>query len=157
MKIKSLISLLVAATCGGFPLVLHAGDGGPYNLTWSTIDGGGSTSTGGVYAVSGTIGQPDAGTMSGGNYAIAGGFWGMIGVVPEPGAPALSVRFTNSNTVVLAWPNPSTGFVLQENTNLSTTNWNDTGASPVVVGGEKQVWVSPPVGSRFYRLRKSVP
>jgi hypothetical protein len=29
-------------------------------LDWFTIDGGGGTSTGGVYAVSGTIGQPDA-------------------------------------------------------------------------------------------------
>ena len=38
-----------------------------YALDWSTIDGGGGTSTGGVYAVSGTIGQPDAGRMSGGN------------------------------------------------------------------------------------------
>ena len=32
-----------------------------YAIDWHTIDGGGGTSTGGVYAVSGTIGQPDAG------------------------------------------------------------------------------------------------
>ena len=31
--------------------------------------------TGGVYTVSGTIGQPDAGEMSGGLYAVSGGFW----------------------------------------------------------------------------------
>ncbi len=38
-----------------------------YTVDWFTIDGGGGTSTGGVYRVSGTIGQPDAGaTMSGG-------------------------------------------------------------------------------------------
>ena len=30
-------------------------------VDWFTIDGGGGTSTGGVYSVSGTIGQPDAG------------------------------------------------------------------------------------------------
>ncbi|HWN96366.1 MAG TPA: hypothetical protein VNT99_15150, partial [Methylomirabilota bacterium] len=46
-----------------------------YSIDWFTIDGGGGTSTGGVYSVSGTIGQPDAGTMSGGNYSLAGGFW----------------------------------------------------------------------------------
>ncbi len=39
-------------------LALHA----EYSIDWSTVDDGGSTSTGGVYAVSGTIGQPDAGT-----------------------------------------------------------------------------------------------
>ena len=32
-----------------------------YSIDWYTIDGGGGTSTGGVYSVSGTIGQPDAG------------------------------------------------------------------------------------------------
>ena len=37
----------------------------PYATDWSTIDGGGGTSTGGGYSVRGTIGQPDAGTMSG--------------------------------------------------------------------------------------------
>ena len=47
-------------------------------IDWFTIDGGGGTSTGGVFAVSGTIGQPDAGTMSGGNYSLSGGFWGAM-------------------------------------------------------------------------------
>jgi hypothetical protein len=31
-----------------------------YSIDWSTIDGGGGTSTGGVYSLSGSIGQPDA-------------------------------------------------------------------------------------------------
>jgi len=33
---------------------------GPYEITWYTIDGGGGTSTGGPYVLTGTIGQPDA-------------------------------------------------------------------------------------------------
>jgi hypothetical protein len=32
-----------------------------YAINWHTIDAGGGTSTGGVYSVSGSIGQPDAG------------------------------------------------------------------------------------------------
>ena len=52
----------------------HAQTGGGYNLTWSTVDGGG-TSTGGDYTLSGTAGQPDAGTMTGGDFALGGGFW----------------------------------------------------------------------------------
>src|SRR5213594_598068 len=44
-----------------------------YSLGWFTIDGGGGTSTGGVYSVSGTIGQPDAGApMTGGKYSLTG-------------------------------------------------------------------------------------
>jgi hypothetical protein len=51
--------------------------GGVYDLSWSTMDCGGATvpSTGGVYAVSGTIGQHDAGQATGGQFAIVGGFW----------------------------------------------------------------------------------
>jgi hypothetical protein len=60
---------------------------GQYSIDWSTIDGGGGTSTGGVYSVTGTIGQPDAGKMSGGNFTLDGGFWGLVAAVQTPGAP----------------------------------------------------------------------
>ncbi len=50
-----------------------------YQLNWYTVDGGGGTSTGGVYSLSGTIGQPDAGTAGGGTYTLAGGFWTPLG------------------------------------------------------------------------------
>lgn len=54
--------------------VVYAQAGGGFDLTWSTIDGGG-TSTGGSYTLSGTMGQPDAGTLSGGSYTLTGGYW----------------------------------------------------------------------------------
>src|SRR5260370_6126541 len=44
-----------------------------YSIDWFTIDGGGGTSTGGVYSVSGTIGQPDAGHLSGGQHTLDAG------------------------------------------------------------------------------------
>ena len=50
-------------------------NGGNYEITWSTIDGGGGRSTGADFALVGTIGQPDAGEMSGGDYRVHGGFW----------------------------------------------------------------------------------
>src|SRR2546423_11033221 len=62
-----------------------------YSIDWFTIDGGGGTSTGGVYSVTGTIGQPDAGKMSGGNYSIDGGFWGIIAALQTPRAPLLAI------------------------------------------------------------------
>ena len=43
------------------------------SVDWYKIAGGGGTSTGGTYQVSGTIGQPDAsGAMTGGNYSLTG-------------------------------------------------------------------------------------
>lgn len=46
-------------------------------LDWCTVDGGGAMhATGGVFELSGTIGQPDAGTlMTGGDFELSGGFW----------------------------------------------------------------------------------
>ncbi|MDE3088212.1 MAG: hypothetical protein KGJ80_02350 [Chloroflexota bacterium] len=61
-----------------------AQSGGAYDLTWSTIDDGGGASTGGTYALIGTVGQPDVGaTLSGGVYILAGGFWGSGGAPPQ--------------------------------------------------------------------------
>jgi hypothetical protein len=52
-----------------------AQSGGGYDLSWSTVDGGGGQSSGGGYTLTGTAGQPDAGAQSGGGYTVAGGFW----------------------------------------------------------------------------------
>ena|SRR2546426_4385756 len=126
-----------------------------YSIDWFTIDGGGGTSTGGVFSVTGTIGQADAGHMSGGNFSLDGGFWAIIAAVQTPGAPALRMVRTTTNTVVLAWPAPSTGFTLQECSVVnSALDWaNVTNAPPSVVGSENQVIISSPVGNRFYRLK----
>ncbi len=67
--------LLMLTVCLVFINNAHAQTGGTYDLTWSTIDGGGGRSSGGAYVVEGTIGQPDTGLMSGGSYILSGGFW----------------------------------------------------------------------------------
>ena len=126
---------------------------GQFTVDWSTVDGGGSSSTGGVYSVSGTIGQPDTGTMIGGNFTLQGGFWPGVAVVQTPGAPTLSIQATNQ-TLVLTWPAPATGYVLQENPSLTTTNWTTVSNAPAIVVGEKRVTISSPLVNRFYRLIK---
>jgi hypothetical protein len=124
-----------------------------YSINWSTIDSGGGHSSGGPYALAGTIGQPDAATSSGGAYTLHGGFWSALAVVASEGAPALRLIRSGSN-VILAWPNPSTGFQLQESPSLVAPNWTDVNTAPGIAGDEKQV--SQPIipGTRFYRLRK---
>jgi hypothetical protein len=47
-----------------------------FSLSWWTVDGGGGTSQGGDFDLSGTIGQPDGKhLMSGGKFNLVGGFW----------------------------------------------------------------------------------
>jgi hypothetical protein len=128
--------------------------GQDYSIDWSSVDGGGGTSTGGVYAVSGTIGQPDAGSMSGGIYQLDGGFWSMISVVQMPGAPLLAIYPTRTNAVFLVWPSPSTGYSLQQSADANTTNWVSVAQTPIDNGTAKSIVVNPSSGRRFYRLVK---
>jgi hypothetical protein len=127
----------------------------PYSVDWSKISGGGGTSAGSVYSVSGTIGQPDTGVaMSGGNYSVTGGFWSLISVVQAIGAPALTVTYSG-NSVIVSWPSPSTGFQLQQNSNLAVTNgWATSGFSISDDGTNKSITISSPSGNLFFRLKQ---
>jgi hypothetical protein len=71
MKIFLAISL-------SFFLATHSAAqvGGQFEITQSVIAGGGAESGGGNFAVVGTAGQTNAGTVStGGNFGVTGGFW----------------------------------------------------------------------------------
>jgi hypothetical protein len=119
-----------------------------YSIDWFTIDGGGGTSTGGVYSVSGTIGQPDAGpTLSGGSFTVDGGFWGLIAAVQTPGAPLLTIT-SLGNSVIVSWPSPSTGWTLQTNGTLNAGTWVNYGGTIL----NNTVTNSPPTGNLFFRL-----
>ena len=146
MKPFKLALLVAAATC-------TSAFAQSYSIDWFTIDGGGGTSTGGVYSVSGTIGQPDAGRMSGGNFTLDGGFWGIIAAVQTPGSPLLRIVLTPTNTVLIAWPSSATGFNLQQQGVLGNPTRSPVTNVVNVVGSENQVIISPPAGNHFYRLK----
>jgi hypothetical protein len=145
---KTLIPSLIALSL--LALAAHAQS---YNIDWHKVSGGGGASTGGVYSVSGTLGQPDAsGEMTGGNYSLTGGFWSLY-AVQTPGAPVLSIALTATNTAMVYWPSPSTGFNLEVNTTLATANWVTNSQSITDNGTIRYILVSPPAGNRFYRLK----
>jgi hypothetical protein len=127
-----------------------------YSIDWYKIGGGGGSSTGGTYQVSGTIGQPDAGAvMIGGNYSLTGGFWSVITAVQTAGAPLLTVSFNgNPATVTVSWPITSGNYVLQQNADLKTTNWTPSGLPISTNGTTLSVTISPPAGNLFLRLKQ---
>src|SRR5438477_8423650 len=139
---RNLISLALLLAAGAFPARAQS-----YSIDWFTIDGGGGTSSGGVYAVRGTIGQPDAGTLSGGSYTLESGFWPGI-VVPATGeAPTMFIQFSGNN-VVISWSPATPGFTLEEKDSLSLPSW-----LPAPSGNP-----TPPIpaasSAKFYRLHK---
>ncbi len=130
-----------------------------YAVDWSITAGGGGTSTAGVYTITGSIGQPDAGRLNSSDFTIDGGYWSIVAAIQEPGAPLLSVRLTQTNSVVISWPMTWPGFVLLENSDLNTANWVQVTTPPTIAvtsrtTAQKQVVVTTPIGNRFYRLRK---
>src|SRR4051794_34492608 len=81
------LGLLVAVPVllGLLGAAAYAQVGGGFDLSWSTLDGGGGTaSTGGTFSLGGTVGQPDAGAMQGGQWSVQGGFWAATLPTPTP-------------------------------------------------------------------------
>jgi hypothetical protein len=146
MKTLLLIPLLLAAS---------AVQAQQYSIDWYKIAGGGGTSTGGVYAVSGTIGQHDAGgPMTGGSYSLTGGFWSLITVVQTPGAPLLTITFNlQLSTINVSWPSPSTGWTLQQNSDLTAASWS-TSSDISDNGTNKSITITSPTGNLFFRLKQ---
>jgi len=121
-----------------------------FSVDWFTIDGGGGTSTGGVYAVSGAIGQPDAGgPMSGGTYSLIGGFWALPIAVPATGAPTLTIVPAAPGQATISWSPNTPGFVLQETLSPLPANWIN---SPSIA--TNPVTVPATLPKKFYRLYK---
>jgi len=74
---RSFLIFLVVMALAGVTAVSLAQSGAGYDLSWWTIDAGGSLNeSGGTYSLSGTAGQPDASEASGSGYTLVGGFWG---------------------------------------------------------------------------------
>jgi hypothetical protein len=120
----------------------------PYAIDWYTVDSGGAMNlTGGSYALSGTIGQPDAGHLAGGMDTVDGGFWSLIALVP----PRLTITDSGAS-VVICWPSPSIGFKLQRNLSLSPSAWADVSQAPTDNGTTKCVTLPATSTTTFYRL-----
>jgi hypothetical protein len=96
--VKTQIILLAAFS--GLSL-LSAQTSGQYDLSWSTIDGGGGRSSGGQYELLSTIGQPDAAYSAGGDYELLGGFL--------PGGPLCFVNFEHFARFAQYWLEPGAG------------------------------------------------
>lgn len=122
------------------------------SIDWYKISGGGGSSSGGAYQVSGTIGQADAGVaMSGGNYSLTGGFWSLINVVQTAGAPTLYIGHSGS-TVTVYWQNTGS-WTLQKNPDLATSNWT-ANTSWTTSNGMNSLVINNPSGNLFFRLKQ---
>ena len=124
-----------------------------YRIDWYKVSGGGGTSTGSVYSVSGTIGQHDAGgPMTGGSYSLNGGFWALTSVLQTAGAPTLYITSSNT-TVTVYWQNVP-GWNLQQNPNLAAPGGWSASSGVTTSNGTNYLNIASPTGNLFFRLSK---
>ena len=144
------VSILIASLLAMFTAL--AAD---YTVDWFSIDGGGGTSSGGQYSLTGTIGQPDAGVMTNGGFTLQGGFWGVVAAVQTPGAPRLSI--TNAaGMVTVSWPLPADNWVLEQTNRLTglAAPWPVVTAAHVTNATDIRVTLPATPGNQFFRLHR---
>lgn len=141
---KRMSRLLLALVCG-----IGCAQAQPFAIDWYTIDGGGGTSSGGPFVLSGTIGQPDASATAlvGGNYTLQGGFWPGVVIVPGGEAPTLFLQLSGAS-VVISWSPGTPGFTLEQTDDLRVPFWS---AAPA---GNPTPLIPVTGSARFYRLKK---
>jgi hypothetical protein len=70
-------------------------------------------------------------------------------VVPSP---QLNVTVSPTSKLVFTWNSSTSGFLLQGNLSLLTTNWVTLTNQPVTVGSSNQIILPAPASNLFYRL-----
>ncbi len=144
------VAVVAPLLLGALLLQLCSAHAQTFSIPWHTMDGGGGTSTGGDFSVSGTIGQPDAGVMSGGPFTLTGGFWALPSAVQTPGAPTLSITPGEPGLATISWtPATGTDWILQERPSLSSGSWINSPS-----GTANPVTVPATLPAKFYRLFK---
>lgn len=153
-RIAALLSLLVSGV----------GFGQSFTLDWARVAGGGGTSTDGFYALSGTIGQPEAGrTLSGGIYSITGGAqFESDGSAPPVTLRIVAVHVLNPGNSpemqIIVEGTPGHAFQLQFASALAPAiTWSDLGAEASASGEGRVEFIDPgPPSVRFYRITESL-
>ena len=138
----------VASSADGATLVA-SGSAGTYTSAdagnnWSRVTNVPPGLNGRAYASCSADGQTLAVALEG------GGIW------ISRTTPAPSLNLARAGTKVLvSWTVPSLDFVLQQNPNLSETNWTDVPISPVLnlTNLQQEVIAPQAAGMRFFRLK----
>jgi hypothetical protein len=90
----------------------------------------------------------DGSTLAG---AVSGSDGGGIYISKAVVPPRLMATPSGGN-VILSWP-PASGFNLQQNLSLATTNWADVAASLVLTNLRFEVTLPPTNNAAFFRLK----
>ncbi|MGC9451840.1 MAG: hypothetical protein ACP5I4_10365 [Oceanipulchritudo sp.] len=125
------------------------------SINWSNLLPTGE-SLWGAYRVVGTAGQIESEELVGGTFSLKGGFWSCVTLVQTEGAPILWMERTPEDAILVCWPSPSEGWVLEKSLTIGpAATWivetgviNDDGTTKTM-----EVTM-PPENHIYYRLTK---
>jgi hypothetical protein len=90
-------------------------------------------------------------TIQGGKNIFAAN--NLASLIFEVSLPPAALNITTSdNNIALSWPSPPGDFLLQQNSDLTATNWL-TVTNLSTINFQNQVILSPTNGNQFYRLK----
>jgi len=140
----------VASSADGTRLVAAAANS-LYSIYTSTNSG--ATWTQATNGPSGAVWASVASSADGSKLVAAVNGGGIYTSQTTP-APVLNIA-PSSNNLAFSWIVPSTSFVLQQNSDLTTTNWADVTNTPALnlTNLQNQVALPLPAGNAFYRLK----
>jgi hypothetical protein len=98
-----------------------------YDVTWSTIDGGGRSMQAGSITLDGTLAQPDAGLLTAGGLELFGGFQ-----IPADDAPSCYANCDNSTTPPVLNINDFNCFLNRFNQGTSYANCDNSTTPPIL-------------------------
>lgn len=128
------------------------------SIDWLTLDAAGGAQSSANYTINFTAGQNDVGNTApaSASYRIIPGFWALENLGPATGVPVLTITLFGPR-VILSWPSPSTGFVLQETDsfNVLPAVWGNTPGVVSDNGFTKSLTLPHDQAKRFYRLRRN--
>lgn len=131
--------------------------GAQTTIDWFTLDAAGGASSSASYLINSTAGQNDVGSSApaSANYRIIPGFWALENLGPATSVPVLTITLSEAN-VILSWPSPSTGFVLQQADTFSIlpVAWANTPGAVSDNGFTRSITIPHNQARTFYRLRR---
>jgi photosystem II stability/assembly factor-like uncharacterized protein len=140
---------VVACSADGTRLVI-AGQSGDSNNIYTSLDFGKTWTTNNApgFEWNGLAMSADGSILLASTKDTVGGIY----TAQIPAQPSLSITAFDSN-LTFSWPLPSTGFVLQQSGDLTSTNWSAVTNAVTVSNVWNQVTIAPPAsGNTFYRL-----
>ena len=147
----------VACSATGTKLVAAVGGFTGLGLIYTSLDSGATwTEVSGQYFLYPYSWTSVASSADGNRLmAVVGGYPSNLGLIytsQSTPTPNLSITSVGTATLV-AWTIPSVNFTLQQNSDLTTTNWTDVVTAPTVTNQQNQVVLPAPTGNAFYRLK----